>query len=498
MLFYRGRQRILDSNGDPVSGAKLNFYLTGTTTRADTYTDSDLTTEHANPVIASSAGFVEPIYLDPTVTYKCVITRSNDVALPDGTVDPVSAAFDSETIGIALNYRTAAEIAASVTPVNYAYEPGNVLRYGTNTTPGTTDMTTAINNAILSNDNVYIPAGTYLISSSIIWRDYVKIEGAGYLATTIKGSMASRSFFRSSYGESPAIGERPTGVHIAHLSIQPDSIAASSIGVNFKNSQYMTLEHVLIKNVATGFATDQIAQYNNYIGVKVQVATTGAYLESSGGGNKLIGCDIAGNTIALDLHSGAYDVLGGTYEALQTSTTYCIRAGRPGGSAVSFTITGAYIEGTDASIIPFQAENSVSGSRFSAELHGTLGSIVNNATLGELVISARSYNSPFTRSQLVQFSATLAGSVQSCLRSNGSGTVEVRNGANDAYADLYAKNLLATGTAAGVSGTVSIGSATQSTVGGAGGASALPATPAGYLRFFVGTTERVMPFYPVS
>ena len=36
--------------------------------------------------------------------------------------------------------RTAAEISAGVTPTNYQYEPGNVLRYGDNTTPGTTDM----------------------------------------------------------------------------------------------------------------------------------------------------------------------------------------------------------------------------------------------------------------------------------------------------------------------------------------------------------------------
>lgn len=36
---------------------------------------------------------------------------------------------------------------------------------------------------------------------------------------------------------------------------------------------------------------------------------------------------------------------------------------------------------------------------------------------------------------------------------------------------------------------------TQTTVGAAGGASALPATPSGYVVFSVGTTEYVMPFY---
>lgn len=45
--------------------------------------------------------------------------------------------------------RTTAEIAASVTPTAYYYPPGDVRRYGTNTTPGTTDCTTMIANALL-------------------------------------------------------------------------------------------------------------------------------------------------------------------------------------------------------------------------------------------------------------------------------------------------------------------------------------------------------------
>lgn len=40
--------------------------------------------------------------------------------------------------------RTPAEVSAGITPVNYAYPPGFIERYGTNTTPGTTDMTAAL------------------------------------------------------------------------------------------------------------------------------------------------------------------------------------------------------------------------------------------------------------------------------------------------------------------------------------------------------------------
>lgn len=70
--------------------------------------------------------------------------------------------------------RTAAEIAAGVTPVDYQYPELNVLRYGTNTTPGTTDMTTAIQKAINvavqkeSGATVYIPEGVYSVGELVL------------------------------------------------------------------------------------------------------------------------------------------------------------------------------------------------------------------------------------------------------------------------------------------------------------------------------------------
>lgn len=79
--------------------------------------------------------------------------------------------------------QTAAELAAGVTPVNEWLEPRNVLRYGTNTTPGTTDMTAAIQAAVNvaiqdNNGAAYIPAGDYVVSSTITCGK-VKIFGDG-------------------------------------------------------------------------------------------------------------------------------------------------------------------------------------------------------------------------------------------------------------------------------------------------------------------------------
>lgn len=76
----------LDANGDPIGGAKLNFYLTGTTTRADTFTDNALSVAHTNPVVADASGRFAPIYLVAR-QYKVVFTDASDVTL--WTFDPL-------------------------------------------------------------------------------------------------------------------------------------------------------------------------------------------------------------------------------------------------------------------------------------------------------------------------------------------------------------------------------------------------------------------------
>lgn len=68
--------------------------------------------------------------------------------------------------------RTAAEIAGSIIPVNYLMDPGNVLRYGNNTVPGTTNMTAAFQAASDQSNQPtgarpYAPSGSYLITSTV-------------------------------------------------------------------------------------------------------------------------------------------------------------------------------------------------------------------------------------------------------------------------------------------------------------------------------------------
>lgn len=85
----------IDGNGNPISGAKLNFYRTGTSTPQDTYTTSALNIANANPVVADSNGRFPPIYLGTAFDYKVILTDAADVTVGNGTLDPLFAAGSS-------------------------------------------------------------------------------------------------------------------------------------------------------------------------------------------------------------------------------------------------------------------------------------------------------------------------------------------------------------------------------------------------------------------
>lgn len=83
-----------DGNGDPISGGKAEFFLTGTTTPSAVYQDSALTTPHTNPVIADADGIIDAIFLDRSVIYKLVISDAEDNIVR--TVDPVNSILPGE------------------------------------------------------------------------------------------------------------------------------------------------------------------------------------------------------------------------------------------------------------------------------------------------------------------------------------------------------------------------------------------------------------------
>jgi hypothetical protein len=165
-----------NNSGVPLQGGKLFTYTAGTSTKQATWTDYTQTVQNTNPIILDSRGECS-MWLDPTLIYKLVLSPANDTDPPTSplnTVDNVNAPT--------FYPRTAAEISAGVTPVNYQYAPGVIDRYGVNTVPGTTDMTAAINAATAQAAQGGPPptalSGIYFVASSLTMNQgYINLLG---------------------------------------------------------------------------------------------------------------------------------------------------------------------------------------------------------------------------------------------------------------------------------------------------------------------------------
>lgn len=103
-----------DENGDRIAGARMYIYDNGTTDLATTvYTDSALTVQASNPVIANSNGVFAALYADTANEYTVAVTDSDGAPLPNGTWSGLSAAIDATIASVALAEGHADDAAAS-------------------------------------------------------------------------------------------------------------------------------------------------------------------------------------------------------------------------------------------------------------------------------------------------------------------------------------------------------------------------------------------------
>lgn len=257
-------QKFFDRNGVPAAKALLFTYAAGTTTKAATYIDSTQTTQNTNPIQLNAFGEAN-VWLPLGVAYKFVLAPATDTDPPTNpfwTVDQVAAPMSQAqfngllaTAGGAplVNYsiikydQTAAELAAGVTPVNYAIASHTacssviIERYGTNTTPGTTDMTTALNSAIAVANVCGLPimgqAVTYKITAALntltslggidLPVGYgsgdacILLSGTGYTGVTVTGAVNKLNFAVA------GTGQAANGVYLNN----PQRVAQSNIRV---------------------------------------------------------------------------------------------------------------------------------------------------------------------------------------------------------------------------------------------------------------------------
>lgn len=185
VLFQNPLVKPLSSNATFMSACTATFYKTGTTTPATIYADGTLTTPLANPLTADASGTFPAVYLDPTVIYRVILKTSAGVLVSD--TDPYVpsslSSLSANVIGGFLYPVVAAETALSIVPVSLQYPPAHAYRYGTNTTPGSTDMTSAVTTALTVGRTggfvVQIPQTEVLFTTSTVDFSGCHVVGLG-------------------------------------------------------------------------------------------------------------------------------------------------------------------------------------------------------------------------------------------------------------------------------------------------------------------------------
>ena len=79
-------QSYLDSNGDPLNGGLLYFYIKDTTTPKDTHSDAELSTLNTNPIVLNSAGRPD-VDVWGSGEYKLVV--KNSAGITQATYNPL-------------------------------------------------------------------------------------------------------------------------------------------------------------------------------------------------------------------------------------------------------------------------------------------------------------------------------------------------------------------------------------------------------------------------
>lgn len=114
--------QLFDNNGNPLAGGKIFTYLAGTTTNATTYTSSNGSIAHSNPIILDGAGRVPSgeIWLTDGITYKFVVQDSANNLI--GTYDNltgINSNFVAFTNSQEIQTATAGQTVFNLTTMQY-------------------------------------------------------------------------------------------------------------------------------------------------------------------------------------------------------------------------------------------------------------------------------------------------------------------------------------------------------------------------------------------
>lgn len=244
--------------------AVLRFYRTGTSTPQNAYTDSALSNA-VTSLTADSAGLFPAWYLNPSAAADYRYTLETEAGALYWTQDNIARQpFTQSDIATLLYPQTAEELAAGVTPTDYAIPShdatGHVIpqRYYPAASPSTSQMYTVLSNAWAvarqAQCDIYAPAGTYDVGiNNLPFKNPVNSSLLDCYNITIRGDGPSTIFKTSSVDGADVFQLNAVkNLHLRNLSIQAtiSGTTAGSNGISVTNGfDNITIDEVHCLNL---------------------------------------------------------------------------------------------------------------------------------------------------------------------------------------------------------------------------------------------------------
>jgi hypothetical protein len=251
-LFQQSLVRAVDDNGNPISGAKMYFYTTGTTTAATWYLD-DGVTPGTNPHTSDAAGQFDPAFLDDGIIYRVVLKTAAGATIWDA--DPVGSelqVFTAAGTG-AVSRQISSKLQDEVSVLDFI--PEN-LHAAIKARTSTTDVSAYVQTAIdaintATGGTLRVPAGRYYCAAEIDLCKHIVVQGDGKLASTFY--FTSDNGFRSTWTINAS-----TAVHISlrDIGIQAPT---TNTGIGFweQGGTFVVVQNCLFRAWKWHIAFDQ-------------------------------------------------------------------------------------------------------------------------------------------------------------------------------------------------------------------------------------------------
>lgn len=438
-LFAGAGAQFFDDNGVPLAGGLLYTYTAGTTTAATTYTSSTGLSAHANPIVLDAGGRVpEEVWLTANTSYKFVLQDSNNVLI--GSWDNIPGITDADAL--AANLANTSNIALGDALIGFKQTyalgvmPGAVGKTlnnkmqdlvsvkdfgakGDGTTDDTTAIQAAINLACQYGGCVYLPAGTYKITDTLVFTmnsgttDPIKrpsMRGDGMAATTIAQTSLENGIEVVGYDSNPA----------GYCTFEQFTLYGPSgqkLGLVLKDIAFVTVDNVYLAGWSTGLYGVNCLS-STFSDLEIRYNDGGFYFEadaafgfvSEPNAIMMTNCTVGNNTSygGKVIGAGTFNYLGGSIESNGSGTD--LSSGKwglaivdAGGkiaqqSACGFNISGVYFEGNGGQA-QFQVQQTVSRPGLTGVLNAcsfnTLGSSYPQQAV-YLAASNTSYAFPIT------------------------------------------------------------------------------------------------------